>query len=617
MLKPLAEQPPAQADTRNATPTARPWIGPLLIALAGAIVLAWSWGTWPDPLTDAGRELYVPWRLSQGDRLYADIAYFNGPLSPYVNALWFKLFGTSIRTLVFANLALLAILVTLIYRVMLHIAGRFAAGACGLVFILIFAFGQYSSDIDNYNYLLPYSHEATHGLLLAFAGLWFLSRFTQTHHLRHVAAMGFILGLSFLTKPEIFLASALSMSGGLVAAFWIKRIHPRRILLVFVLFLIAAIVPILAAWLALSCTMPERQAAAGVLGAWPFTLNGQIASLPFYRQGMGLLDPRDSLLLIAQSTAVYAGFILGVCFLSFASVRYPRLPRVLFTLAAILLVVGAGGWISSQFVDAGRPLPLAVAAIGAITLVQLLRRRSADPHTVVTFALIILSLALLLKIILYARTFHYGVFLAMPGALLVVAAHATWHPNWLSRRNCEPETARFAAVGFCAATIIIHLAMSARQVTNKKLLITAGPETIATDGRAHHFNAVLREIEKRIAPDQTLAVVPEGAMLNYLTRRKSSTPYIALMAPELLMFGEDRILASFQSRPPHYICLVQRDTSEYGPRAFGHGYANALYRWILAHYRPVHSIGASPLEKLDQVGMVLMERVAAPASFPR
>ena len=32
------------------------WLGPLLIAVAGAILLAFTWGTWPDPLTDSGRE---------------------------------------------------------------------------------------------------------------------------------------------------------------------------------------------------------------------------------------------------------------------------------------------------------------------------------------------------------------------------------------------------------------------------------------------------------------------------------------------------------------------------------------------------------------------------------
>src|SRR5262245_27192509 len=116
--------PARPAPTAAAARVARRWIGVVLIALAGAIVLAFTWGTWPDPLTDAGRELYVPWRLSLGERLYADIAYFNGPLSPYVNAMWFKLFGLSIRTLVIANLALLVILIALVYRVMREIAGE-------------------------------------------------------------------------------------------------------------------------------------------------------------------------------------------------------------------------------------------------------------------------------------------------------------------------------------------------------------------------------------------------------------------------------------------------------------------------------------------------------------
>src|SRR6476659_5558960 len=129
---------PGPADA-SAARSAQRWIGPAIIALAGTIVLACSWGTWPDPLTDAGRELYVPWRLCQGDRLYADIAYFNGPLSPYVNALWFKLFGVGIRTLVFANVGLLVILVALIYRVMREMSGQVAATASGVIFMLIFA----------------------------------------------------------------------------------------------------------------------------------------------------------------------------------------------------------------------------------------------------------------------------------------------------------------------------------------------------------------------------------------------------------------------------------------------------------------------------------------------
>ena len=61
-------------------------------------------------IVDFGRELYVPWILYEGKELYKDLFYFNGPLSPYWNAIWFKLLGPVVFTLVYVNLGLLAIL---------------------------------------------------------------------------------------------------------------------------------------------------------------------------------------------------------------------------------------------------------------------------------------------------------------------------------------------------------------------------------------------------------------------------------------------------------------------------------------------------------------------------
>src|SRR3989304_1843952 len=94
----------------------RRWIGPVLVAAAFVAMAAVTWMKLCDPIVDFGRELYIPWRITEGDGLYRDIAYFNGPLSPYVNALWFMLFGVSLRTLVIANLCILAATLWLVYR---------------------------------------------------------------------------------------------------------------------------------------------------------------------------------------------------------------------------------------------------------------------------------------------------------------------------------------------------------------------------------------------------------------------------------------------------------------------------------------------------------------------
>jgi hypothetical protein len=87
-------------------------------------MLAWTWGTWPDVLVDFGGEIHVAWRLSEGDVLYRDLAYFTGPLSPYWNALVFRVFGASLRALVAANLVVLGGIACLLHGLLVRLAGR-------------------------------------------------------------------------------------------------------------------------------------------------------------------------------------------------------------------------------------------------------------------------------------------------------------------------------------------------------------------------------------------------------------------------------------------------------------------------------------------------------------
>ena len=103
------------------------WVGPIVVAATGVMMLLWSWAKWTDMMVDFGRELYIPWRLVEGESLYKDVAYFHGPLSPYLNSLVFFVFGTSLRTLVITNLGITAGFATMLYISMSRLAGRLAA----------------------------------------------------------------------------------------------------------------------------------------------------------------------------------------------------------------------------------------------------------------------------------------------------------------------------------------------------------------------------------------------------------------------------------------------------------------------------------------------------------
>ena len=117
------------------------WAGLVLVGCVFALAAALSWRRWPDILVDFGIQLYLPWRISQGDVLYRDVMYLTGgPLSQYFNALLFKIFGVSFRTLIFANLAITAGMLVLVYRRFLAAADRLTATMICLAIVLVFAF---------------------------------------------------------------------------------------------------------------------------------------------------------------------------------------------------------------------------------------------------------------------------------------------------------------------------------------------------------------------------------------------------------------------------------------------------------------------------------------------
>jgi Dolichyl-phosphate-mannose-protein mannosyltransferase len=238
-----------------------------LHALVLGLLVWWSWRKWPDPFVDFGRELYVPWRLTQGAVLYRDIASLFGPLSPYVNALWFRLLGVSLLTLVAFNIAIFIAIVAGIYYLIRTSTDRVTASAASLIAIALFGFSQYVR-VGNYNFATPYSHEATHGVALCVGMLVALHRGVVTGRSRWFAVAGVAFGLVNLTKPEIVLAASAAAIAGAAALLWARLYDGRWLLARFSVFLLAATVPPLSFFVFFLHYMSAGDAARAVAGAW-------------------------------------------------------------------------------------------------------------------------------------------------------------------------------------------------------------------------------------------------------------------------------------------------------------------------------------------------------------
>ncbi len=106
-----------------------------------------------------------PLRLANGEMLYSEVRHIYGPLSPYINALLYSIFGASLNVLYASGIITAIIILALCYWLARQLMNRAAATAATLSVMWLCAFKPAG------NYILPYSYSALHGCALGLATL--------------------------------------------------------------------------------------------------------------------------------------------------------------------------------------------------------------------------------------------------------------------------------------------------------------------------------------------------------------------------------------------------------------------------------------------------------------
>jgi hypothetical protein len=572
-----------------------------------------------EPLVDFGRELYVPWQLTQGKVLCRDIAYLDGPLSPYVNALWFSLLPVSIRTLEVANLAVVAAVSWLSFALLRRLGSAFVGYYGVAVFLGVFAFNLIGTGGDM-NWVTPYSHGVTHGVALALLGLWLLSRYQTGRGWRDLAGAGLAVGLTFLTKPEVSAAAALALAVGFVTTLAAQPPSVRRPARDVGVLAVSVLLPFLLASALLALAMPWRAALRGALGGWAHLFGADVSSLHFYRWIMGIDDPAESLRTMARFARLWAAGLVPVLAVALASRRPGRLRSALAVALPVLVLLAAFvGGLAERWGDASRPLTPFVALFTVFAASAWWRGRSGPDADRVSlqFAFAVLALALLLKILLKPVLWGYGFALALPAALVVVLALLHSIPARVDRWGGHGWTFRGASLALLLLAGLGCFQVSERLRVRKTVEIGSGPDRFRADPArgASMVADLVGWVQQKLPPGASLLVLPEGVVVNYLTRR-AAPPHLHFLPPEIVIFGEDRILRDLEQRPPDFVALVHRDTGEYGLPLFGIDYARDLMSWVRDHYEAVAQVGAAPLvrERLDdhRLGFEIRARRAHP-----
>jgi hypothetical protein len=411
------------------------------------------------------------------------------------------------------------------------------------------------------------------------------------------------LGLVFLTRAEISFPAWVACGLGLAATLaYDPRAYAKRWAILARVLAPALAVP-LAALALLARHMPWANALRGVLGSWIWVFDAKVNALNFYRESIGLDHVEINLRRILAWALIYTLALLPF-FVAALGIRAEqgRRKAVWFLVAATAAVIMAVLWRHILPSELARPLPLFLVILAVMTIQALSKNRAdsiARPQLTARLMLVVLGLGLLGKILLNARFYNYGFVLAVPATMLVVMALLDWIPTAIARHGGSGSGFRLMGLALLAGFVVVHLQISELNLSRNTVTVAEGANSFLSDNRANQVNALLTFLARKVPPGKTLAVVPEGAMINVLAQRVNPNPCLNLMPPEIASLGEAHVLQQLQATPPEILVLDLDRISAKGLLFRNEPYAPEIAAWIVANYELMERFETAPQEPMQ------------------
>ena len=355
--------------------------------------------------------------------------------------------------------------------------------------------------------------------------------------------------------------------------------------------------------------------------AWVPLLGSYVSQQFYYKWCLGLDAPGFHVRMLIAHLLVVIAALAALAFTFRQKLDTPV--RRLLAIGLVAVLIGLAS--AFDWVDCGRLLPVFALALCVMVGSMLLRRADeiGKRPAVYPFIWAVFALALLAKLGFYSRIWHYGFALALPAFAAALFLLVWVLPSTLERFGVNRKWFRAAITVLLAVGCLSLLIQSQHLYATKALPVGGGSDRILTQTESvNPAGAAVRDtldwLNQNAAPEATLAVLPEGVMINYLSRRVNPTRYLVWNPAEIASFGQEKMTQAFCSHPPDYVILVHRDASEYGADFFGRkkSFGGELLEWVNANYEPVHLIGKEPLRD-GRFGVKILKRATSLQAMTR
>ena len=602
-----------------------PWV--VLIAVSFIFGLAASWERWGNPLVDCGREMNQPLRLAAGQMLYSDVRHIYGPLSPYINATLYRIFGPSLGVLYADGIVTALMILALVYWLSRQLMGRAAAVAATLSVTWLCAFKQAG------NYVLPYSYSALHGCALGLASLALLVQFVQKRDEETrpqisaedeprrrlagssllLAAAGAIAALATLAKTEMGVAATVA---GVAAVALASIRAPRRALAPAAMFLVPSVGLVVLVYALIAVRVGWHTLSAD---SFLFFRNLSPELVYFNKRVSGFDQPLQAVGLMLGATVKIASLAIIIATISLLITRRKKpmsagevkladlradAGRVsylqlwlLLALSTLLFVaiplVGALQWDKGPYLA----MPLLLAAFllvaGYRFVKQFSKSGNANRRALVLIVVAVYALASLTRVILRVRSGGaYSSYLLPASVIMFTYGWARPFAD-LFRDGRARRLARNLAIGLIILDAIATSGLLAYRyrTRNTHSVVTARGTMIAVPDVGESVDQALDFINREIPEGDPLAVMPEGTSLNFFTGRPNPLREEITTPGFLDAQGEERAIRQLIDSNTQVVMVTNRPTPEFGASIFGRDYCRRLMQWVEENFEQVAIFG--------------------------
>ena len=545
---------------------------PLIIIFSIFVLcLIFGWGHFGDILIDCGREAYIPLSITKGSVLYKDIFCIYGPFAYLFNAFFIKIFGAKLSVYYVIGAVLSAFFTLAIY----FISREFLSKLLSTLFTTLILFSVvFSTSI--FNFIFPYSYSMLFAVVFSIWILYFLIRFIHTKEISWILYSMLLWGAICVSKVE----------------------------------LTACIVPILTLFFIYSknkiSTLPKLLGCALFV---PF-----LVYLVLFTQGVNFSDfaknsyflskmlSGDSLRIFYSNygilffnTSIFKYYFLNTFFFVFVSAIYfsvsffaikikekiKRNSTLTFAFLFYFLILLFGD-IPLQGIFA--LLPYFISIVFIIYCYKFLKSGEYNnPNFVSLLTLLLFSIFCALKNYHILLLAFYGSFSAPLLILsLVICLKNYFETNLLfhSRAQYELILSLFllALILLYANSFVFGVIAESYHVKTK-----FGVQKVVKN-IGQPFDDTINFLQNEMQQGDTLFVMPEGIMLNFLLGKKWDFYQTSFIPLDFDTFSEDNIINEVKINEPDYLVINTRNTKEYGYGVICNNYGQKTCQSILKNY---------------------------------